>query len=362
MRASRGARRTARRARTAALGCGLAVTTVAAIATRRPSWIILALVAVLLVGERAATNRRHHRQLAEANRLAATDELTGLANRRALLTAIDTTLATDADLGLMLIDLDDFKTVNDTHGHVVGDHVLRMVAARLREALAPNCLVARLGGDEFAVLLRHGDHHALPVLTTRVQAALARPLLLGAGGYVMLSTSAGAATRTKDTTTATDLLHQADTAMYRAKRPAPPGDQPTHPDRRHRKEPDIAPDDGPPRHAQAAAESLQRLNGEATHGIGYLWPSQTHTTISHLWLLTHHLTRAMTHLARWLEEQHDAGRVRRLDTPDADPAVRAALEDLAAAITHNHRTTKALGAARQHTTGLTGHPFGRRLN
>jgi diguanylate cyclase (GGDEF)-like protein len=156
-------------------------------------------LAVLLVGERAVADRKHRRDLADALRLAGTDELTGLANRRALLGALHDSLATPAGhVGLMMVDLDGFKAVNDTHGHVVGDYVLQVVAARLREAISGPCLVARLGGDEFAALVHDPEHQALPALAGRVRASLAA-----------LGSTAG------------DLLRQADNAMYRAKIPGP---------------------------------------------------------------------------------------------------------------------------------------------
>jgi diguanylate cyclase len=182
----------------------------------------LALVAVLLAGERAAANRRHRRELAAANRLANTDVLTGLANRRALLTALDDALrdTPTGPVGLVLVDLDDFKSVNDTYGHLAGDHVLRMVALRLRESMHPDALVARLGGDEFAVLVPGTGRHALPVLAAQAQTALARPVPV-TGGHLTIGTSVGTASRGHDTRTATDLLQQADTTLYRAKTPRP---------------------------------------------------------------------------------------------------------------------------------------------
>ncbi len=358
-------RRTARRLRATALVCGSA----AVVATQGVSWTVLAVVVVLLAAERSATDRRHRRELTEADRLANTDELTGLANRRALLTTTDHALAEPGVTGLILIDLDGFKTVNDTHGHATGDHVLRLVAARLNETMPRDHLIARVGGDEFAVLAPGTDQQTLPVLATRARGALTRPLPLTSGQHLRIGTSTGTATQTASTRTATDLLHQADTAMYRTRTrtraPAHITDHPTHPDRRRHADfgggPGRPPDHGPPRQARAATEALLALNEEVDHGHGYLWPSQIHTTISHLWLLTHQLNTTLTHAARWLEDQHTAGRVREHSTPDATPAVRTALDHLTAAITTNHQTTQTLDAARHHTDGLTGHPFGHDL-
>ncbi len=82
----------------------------------------------------------------------------------------------------------------------------------------------------------------------------------------------------------------------------------------------------PPGYAGAAAAALLALNHETTHGRGYLWPSQVHATVSHLWLLTNHLTATLTQAGRWLEEQHAAGRVCQHASPDADLTVRACLD------------------------------------
>ncbi len=199
-----------------------AAAAVAAVAFGAPGGTVLVSAVVgPLAGERVTAERRHRRALAEALRLAGTDELTGLANRRALLAALDEALASAGPVGLMVVDLDGFKTVNDTHSHLVGDHVLQLVAVRLRESTDQSCLVARLGGDEFAVLTPGTDRQTLPVLAARAQAALARPLPVVTGARVTIGTSVGTATstavRAASSCTAADLLHRADAAMYRAK-------------------------------------------------------------------------------------------------------------------------------------------------
>jgi diguanylate cyclase (GGDEF)-like protein len=336
-----------------ALVPGCAAAAAATVTTGLPGWTTLGVItAGLLTGERATANRRHRRELAAATRLAGTDELTGLANRRALLSALNDTLTGDGPVGLMVVDLDGFKAVNDTHGHVVGDHVLQVVAVRLRESMSQSCLVARLGGDEFAVLAPASDRPALAALATRAQAALARPLPVAAGRHVLVGASIGTAVRAESGCTATDLLRQADAAMYQAKGSAaqPPPCPAVDPD----------PHD-PPGHARAAADSLLTLNHEAAHGGGLLCPSQLHAVVSYLWLLTNHLTGTLVQAGRWLEEQHAAGWVRQDASPDASPAVRDTLDDLTAAITANVQTTRALDAARRRTAGLTGHPFGQGL-
>jgi diguanylate cyclase len=118
------------------------------------SWVIDGLLVVLLAllaVERITASRHHRRELAEASRLAHEDELTGLGNRRATLARLTKALGTGGPVSLVLADLDDFKAVNDTYGHDVGDRVLQVVARRLTGACDPDQFVGRLGGDEFAV-------------------------------------------------------------------------------------------------------------------------------------------------------------------------------------------------------------------
>jgi diguanylate cyclase len=200
-----------------AAGCAVA----AAVLVAGPAPGALLVVVGALVGERVVAGRRHRREVTAARRLARTDHLTGLGNRRALFEATGDALASGEPVGLMLVDLDDFKAVNDTYGHVAGDQVLRAAAARLLRAAGPGCLVARLGGDEFAVLT-HGDRDLRvgPGQAARVRDALAHPIRLGPGdgpGHVTIGASVGSTTTRPGDRTPTDLLRRADAAMYTAK-------------------------------------------------------------------------------------------------------------------------------------------------
>jgi diguanylate cyclase (GGDEF)-like protein len=147
---------------------------------------------------------------------AAHDPLTELANRRLLLER----LAAPRDPGapsdaLLYLDLDDFKAVNDSLGHVAGDELLVAVARRLGAAFRGEDLVARLGGDEFAVLLSAGGRDAALVAAERVRRALAAPVLAG-GRRLAVTASIGVAVR--EPGVAPDaFLRNADLAMYRAK-------------------------------------------------------------------------------------------------------------------------------------------------
>ena len=121
-------------------------------------------------------------------------------------------------LALLFIDLNSFKAVNDTSGHIAGDQVLVEAAARVRLAVRTEEVVARLGGDEFAILLEDlaGPDAAIGV-AERVHQAIERPLRIGETSYTVAA-STGIALRTDDIETADDLLAAADRAMYAAKR------------------------------------------------------------------------------------------------------------------------------------------------
>jgi diguanylate cyclase (GGDEF)-like protein/PAS domain S-box-containing protein len=151
--------------------------------------------------------------------LAHYDPLTGLANRVSLTAAIEEALATkgsiDSHLSVLLLDLDGFKSVNDSLGHAVGDELLCAVSQRLAGCLRPGDMAARLGGDEFAVLLRTNSKHEAVAIAERILKALQEPIALGRA-QVVVTGSIGAVHAAKDQGAA-DLLRDADVAMYKAK-------------------------------------------------------------------------------------------------------------------------------------------------
>jgi diguanylate cyclase (GGDEF)-like protein len=165
--------------------------------------------------------------LAVTRREALTDELTGLANRRAVLRRAAEISRAGSPLVFALLDLDKFKEVNDGLGHAAGDELLRLVAARLEPLLRTGDLLGRLGGDEFAVvaLVEHGTapEDAAAALGARLHAELAEPFRVG-GMSVHVAASVGLACSGAPAPTASGgsptglLLRHADAAMYDAKR------------------------------------------------------------------------------------------------------------------------------------------------
>ena len=145
------------------------------------------------------------------------DPLTGLANREVVLRRLQRLLESQPPVGLLFIDLDRFKVVNDTFGHVSGDEFLIAIGHRLAEQSPPE-MVGRLAGDEFVVILDDVDSIAGAVEAARVAAArINEPVRLGTGQTAAVSASIGVAVSCDDDADAEWLLRRADAAMYRAK-------------------------------------------------------------------------------------------------------------------------------------------------
>ena len=147
------------------------------------------------------------------------DPLTALANRALFTDNVREALKEGpGEVGVLFIDLDDFKTVNDSLGHQAGDQLLIAAASRLRGCLRPEDVVARLGGDEFAVLIEEGrDAEAAAVLVARrIMDAFALPVAVGSES-VSVYVSVGISTSQRRGATAEELIRDADVAMYKAK-------------------------------------------------------------------------------------------------------------------------------------------------
>ncbi|MNZ53101.1 putative diguanylate cyclase YfiN [compost metagenome] len=151
------------------------------------------------------------------------DSLTGLPNRAFFEGRLSRTLRNankyQEHMALLFLDSDNFKEINDSHGHAAGDEVLVSVATRVRAQLRENDLVARLGGDEFAVLLAplHSLEDAQRI-AEKIIASMRLPIRLAEGQSIVTSLSVGIAYFPDDGRTPSELLNAADAAMYQAKR------------------------------------------------------------------------------------------------------------------------------------------------
>jgi diguanylate cyclase (GGDEF)-like protein/PAS domain S-box-containing protein len=153
------------------------------------------------------------------------DPLTALPNRVLFVDRLAHALVRrhgEAELAVLFVDLDDFKSINDTLGHAAGDELLRLVARRMPSVLRAEDTACRMGGDEFAFLLEGADRSRAEDVAARILAALAEPFEVGER-EVTLSASIGIATRltavdsTRSAEVADEILRDADTAMYAAK-------------------------------------------------------------------------------------------------------------------------------------------------
>jgi diguanylate cyclase (GGDEF)-like protein len=211
------------------LGCSLAtVSFVAALPGHELVRVLPSVLASVVISSTVVLRfyrAVEEREAAEAamTHLAQHDQLTGVANRTLLMDRLVAAVRAGPAV-LVFIDLDGFKVVNDTWGHLAGDTVLRTVAQRLGGLVRGDDTVARVGGDEFVVLCRRVPPGGAQLLAARMREALVRPVLLDAGsatvgasiGLVVLD---GALPPVRDDITLADeLLRRADSAMYEAKR------------------------------------------------------------------------------------------------------------------------------------------------
>jgi diguanylate cyclase (GGDEF)-like protein len=168
----------------------------------------------------ALQNADLHARVAES---AVRDPLTGLLNRRFFDEAVETAYATAArsgePLSLIVLDLDRFSDVNNTHGHAVGDAVLRNVAGAMARAVRAGDIVARYGGEEFVVIAPGSRQEDAVGLAERIRAAVVREAERPIDGKVITMTvSAGVASRLGDEADGRALFRAADSALLAAKR------------------------------------------------------------------------------------------------------------------------------------------------
>lgn len=182
---------------------------------------------LVMLSERVRSHNRviadSYGELRRAELYAATDALTGLGNRHTMEDAFPREIERsrrDADsLSLILLDLDNFKALNDRYGHIAGDRVLATVADVLRKQFRPGDILVRYGGDEFAVLLPGVDCERAELIAERVRTAVADGAIPDeSGAEVMRVTASIGIAELGSDNTLDALLHAADEAMYRAKR------------------------------------------------------------------------------------------------------------------------------------------------
>ncbi|MFN3565234.1 MAG: diguanylate cyclase domain-containing protein [Burkholderiaceae bacterium] len=180
--------------------------------------LVIALAA-LLAGVLAILAWRHRRTSRQMRALAMTDELTGLANRRHLLTQLAAMIekAGAPPCALLIADLDHFKPINDTYGHLIGDDVLKAVGAALKGAIREPALLGRLGGEEFLVVLPGADVEAARVAGERIREAVAAVDTSGWFKHRSLTISVGVTVAQPGADTVSTALKRADEALYAAK-------------------------------------------------------------------------------------------------------------------------------------------------
>jgi diguanylate cyclase (GGDEF)-like protein/PAS domain S-box-containing protein len=187
----------------------------------RPAWFA---VSAQDITERRRAEQELRDLAAALSERAVRDPLTGLANRTLLEERLRNCLARDArtggGTGVLFLDLDGFKEINDAHGHDAGDAVLQGVARRLTAAVRPSDTVARLGGDEFVVVVEASSPSEIAPVAERLERAVRRPLRVpGArrADDLRVGVSVGSAWAGRGDSDVASLLREADTAMYQAK-------------------------------------------------------------------------------------------------------------------------------------------------
>lgn len=210
--------------------CGLAILCAGTLTEINAVAIVLAAATLALVGIRMSSSVRALRaHMLERQRLAVTDPLTGLKNRRYLFDVLDAFFAEESatepdraagrtrrSLAFLFIDLERFKSINDSFGHPAGDQLLREFSVRLVQSLEPDDVVTRIGGDEFGVVLMNADAAHAARVAKRIGASLDRPFALE-GVHARLGANVGIALTPGDACDSAALIACADAAMYRAK-------------------------------------------------------------------------------------------------------------------------------------------------
>ena len=177
---------------------------------------------VVAAAEQVALALERYHILAVAQRQASTDELTGLYNYRFLVDYLDQQIALAerlaTPLAVLMLDLDRFKLLNDTHGHHAGDEALRAFATTLHNTIRRADLAARYGGEEFVVVMSNTNREEARLVAEKIRRAVAELELRFGGELVTFTVSIGGVAYPDDTGDARQLLELADDALYQAKR------------------------------------------------------------------------------------------------------------------------------------------------
>lgn len=201
---------------------------------RRGAIIMTALLALVMTGVFGFSYllvRGGTRQLKEAQdkleQMAITDVLTDIANRGNLLMRGEveferikrnlTRSLRPPDMGCIMIDIDHFKKVNDTYGHLAGDGVLKEVARRLSTSIRPYDIIGRYGGEEFVVLLPDSTFEQSLVVAERIRGSIRNESIEAEGEQLLITASLGVAVSSEADTELTDIIKRADEGMYKAK-------------------------------------------------------------------------------------------------------------------------------------------------
>jgi diguanylate cyclase (GGDEF)-like protein len=164
-----------------------------------------------------------HSREEDIRTLSQTDALTGVANRRHSLGTLDLILSNSGKgnfpLSVLMVDIDNFKQINDDHGHLVGDRALHAAAHALRDCLRQEEIIGRYGGEEFLILLPGAQSHHAMEIAERCRRAIGTLVIDAKGVALPLSGSVGVSSRVRSEINDSDhIIHLADEAMYQAKR------------------------------------------------------------------------------------------------------------------------------------------------
>jgi diguanylate cyclase (GGDEF)-like protein len=159
--------------------------------------------------------------LIELKKLAATDELTGLPNRREIITQAEREFARvkrhGGELSILIIDIDHFKKINDNYGHDIGDEAIKVMANNASNCVRKDDVFGRFGGEEFVALLPCSNTEGALIVAERIRESIANNPLDLDGTTITLTVSVGATTYRKDDHSINDMLKRADQALYQAK-------------------------------------------------------------------------------------------------------------------------------------------------